>query len=183
MPFLARWRADRDLQRKAEAYVARLMEDPRAEDVAWLAEVATGGDEDHARWELRYARRAIGQVVAEKDALDDRTASLVARALGEALERDPAISVDTLAIAQQQFNARLSAYRDVLSSRASAPAVNRLAQMLLAFSGGPIGLKGAEVQRGGALFARCLADANEALRGSFGGAELPEDVKPSAMGR
>lgn len=183
MPFLARWRADRDLQRRAAAYVARLMAEPGAEDVSWLSQVATGGDTDHARWELRYARRAIGLLVAERDALDDRTASAVARVLSEALEQDPAVAIGTLPIAEQQFNARLSAYRDVLNSRAAAPVTDRLGQMLLAFSGGPIGLKGEEVKQAGALFATCLSIANEALRESFGESGLPEDVRPSEAGR
>ena len=75
MPLFARWRAERDLQRKAESFVAVLFREPGAADVQWLAEAATRGDADHALWELRYARRALGLIAAQRDALDDRTAS------------------------------------------------------------------------------------------------------------
>ena len=81
MPLFARWRAERDLQRKADRYVERLVAEPGDDDVRWLAHAATRGDTDHARWELRYAKRALGLLTAERDALDDRTGSLVARAL------------------------------------------------------------------------------------------------------
>ena len=58
-----------------------LFREPDAADVEWLAATATRGDLDHARWELRYARRALGLITAQRDALDDRTASIVARAI------------------------------------------------------------------------------------------------------
>jgi hypothetical protein len=57
------WRKARELQRKADKFVASLLREPASEDVAWLATLATRGDEDHARWELRYARRAVGLLV------------------------------------------------------------------------------------------------------------------------
>lgn len=56
MAFFGRWRAERQLQRKAEQFAAALGIEPAPDDVAWLAKYATKGDEDHARWELRYAR-------------------------------------------------------------------------------------------------------------------------------
>jgi len=58
MPMFARWRAERELQRKATEYVAALFREPADEDAQWLAAAATRGDADHAQWELRYARRA-----------------------------------------------------------------------------------------------------------------------------
>src|SRR5262245_1967900 len=76
MPLFARGRAERELQRKAEAFVAVLFREPDPADVQWLAEAATRGDTDHALWELRYARRALGLIAAQRDALDDRTASV-----------------------------------------------------------------------------------------------------------
>ena len=58
--FFGRWREDRELQRKADAFVATLMREPASSDVEWLRNSATKGDGDHALWELRYARRALG---------------------------------------------------------------------------------------------------------------------------
>jgi hypothetical protein len=60
--FLSQWRAERDLQRKAAGYVAALFAEPEQADVEWLAQNATRGDVDHAQWELRYARRALGMI-------------------------------------------------------------------------------------------------------------------------
>src|SRR5919204_6002395 len=135
MALFKQWRAARQLQRKAGQYIVALIVEPDAGDVAWLAQVATRGDEDHARWELRYARRAIGLLVAQRDALDDRTGSIVARALSEAFDRDERIDRDRRDLAERQFNARLSASRDALAARV-ADAAYRLGQTLLAFSGG-----------------------------------------------
>src|SRR5436305_7159315 len=111
MPFFARWRADRELQRRAEGYVAALFREPDAADVQWLADAATRGDVDHAQWELRYARRALGLIAAQRDALDDRTASIVAREISAAFGRDAYIAAGMAETADRQFNARLSAYR------------------------------------------------------------------------
>ena len=194
MPLFARWRAERDLRRRSVAYVATLLEEPAETDVRWLAEAATRGDSDHARWELRYARRAVGLIVAQRDALNDQTGSSVGRALAEALERDPNIATDRLAIARHQFNARLAAYRDVLTSRPPAartaggsPAVpqtaTRLGQILMAFAGGAVGPNARDVPRAGEILVSYTDAAHQALRETFGVASLPEDVIPSALQR
>ncbi|MFN2566804.1 MAG: hypothetical protein ABR499_17545 [Gemmatimonadaceae bacterium] len=194
MPLFARWRAERDLRRRSVAYVATLLEEPADADVRWLAESATRGDVDHARWELRYARRAVGLIVAQRDALDDRTGSSVGRALADAFERDPNVATDRLAVARHQFNARLGAYRDVLTSRPPAartagprPAATqtqvRLGQILLAFAGGPVGPTAREVPRAGEIVTSYIDAAHDALRNAFGAASLPEDVSPSALQR
>jgi hypothetical protein len=194
MPLFARWRAERDLRRRSAAYVATLLEEPSDGDVRWLAEAATRGDLDHARWELRYARRAVGLIVAQRDALDDRTGSSVGRVLAEAFERDPNIASDRLAVARHQFNARLGAYRDVLTSRppatrmaAGSPAIaqtpTRLGQILLAFAGGPVGPTAREVPRAGEILTSYIDAAHQALRDAFGAASLPEDITPSALQR
>ena len=81
MPLFARWRAERELQRKAAAYVTTLFREPEPADVDWLNQTATRGDVDHARWELRYARRALGLIAAQRDALDRYGA-----AIGEAFQ-------------------------------------------------------------------------------------------------
>lgn len=179
MSFFAQWRAARQLQRKADRYVATLLAEPSPEDVGWLAATATRGDEDHARWELRYARRAIGVLIAQRDALDDRTASLVARSVTSSFERDDRIDRARIELAARQFNARLSAYRDALSARV-ADAGPRMGQTLLAFAGGSFRDVDAQVRRAGDVLAGYEAEANETLRSLFGVATLPENVPPSA---
>lgn len=181
LPFFARWRAQREVERRAARYVERLMEEPAESDVVWLAEAATRGDMDHARWELRYARRAVGLLAAERDALDDRTASVVARVLATELEKDPGIARNALELAQSQFNARLAAYRDALASRGSAAAQHRIGQTLFAFAGGSFQKPDANVLRGSELLATYLAEAGDALREVFGAAALPENLPPSAL--
>jgi len=177
----ARWRAERDLQRKAAAFVDVLFREPDPADVQWLADSATHGDMDHARWELRYARRALGMLAAQRDALDDRTASVVARVMAEVLGRDPNIAPGMAETAERQFNARLSAYRDGLAAKGGAPTQVRMGQTLFAFSGGSFRKQDANIDRAGELLAAYLTEANEALRASFGTAALPENVPPSAL--
>ena len=179
MPLFARWRAERELQRKAESYVAVLFREPDPADVKWLTESATHGDSDHALWELRYARRALGLIAAQRDALDDRTASVVARVIGQALVRDENIASEMAETAERQFNARLSAYRDGLAAKAGAPTQVRMGQTLFAFAGGSFTKQDATIRRAGELLATYLSEANEALRASFGTATLPEHVPPS----
>ena len=181
MPMFARWRADRDLHRKADRYVQALLAEPADEDVRWLAHVATRGDTDHARWELRYARRAAGLLTAERDALDDRTGSLVARALAAALARDPNVAAGMHEVSERQFNARLSAYRDGLAARAGSGTTGRLGQTLFAFAGGSFRKVDEHILRGGELITRYLAEANASLRDAFGKVSLPENVPPSAL--
>ena len=181
MPLFARWRAERDIQRKAERYVERLLTEPEDDDVRWLAHTATRGDTDHARWELRYARRALGLLTAERDALDDRTGSVVARALAVATSRDPQVADEMQEVAERQFNARLSAYRDALSARAGAATGARLGQTLFAFAGGSFRQVDDAISRGGELLGRYLTEANTALRDTFGKASLPENIPPSAL--
>jgi hypothetical protein len=180
MALFERWRAARQLQRRANEYVAQLVSEPDAGDVAWLAGAATRGDEDHARWELRYARRAIALLVAQRDALDDRTGSVVGSALAESFERDERIDRDRRDLAERQFNARLSAYRDALGARVPDSAV-RLGQTLLAFSGGSFRDVDANVRRAGEVIAGYVKEASESLRSVFGTATLPEHVPPSAI--
>lgn len=181
MALFARWRAERDFQRKAERYVERVLIEPDDDDVRWLAHSATRGDTDHARWELRYARRALGLLTAERDALDDRTGSVVARALATATLRDPQVAAEMQEIAERQFNARLSAYRDALSARAGAATGARLGQTLFAFAGGSFRQVDEPIIRGGELLGRYLTEANAALRETFGPASLPENIPPSAL--
>jgi hypothetical protein len=183
MPIFGRWKAERQLQERAERFVAGLLLEPEPDQIAWLADVATRGDADHAAWELRYARRALGLVSAQRDALDDRTGALVAHAMAAAFERDRRIGRDRLELAQGQFNARLSAYRDAVGARIAAGTPARLGRTLLAFAGGSFREVDANVERAGELLAADLRAANESLRQIFGTATLPEHVPPSAIGR
>ena len=183
MPLFARWRAERELQRKAASYVTALFQEPREEDVQWLAQNATRGDMDHARWELRYARRALGLIAAQRDALDDRTASAVAREISEAFDRDRNIAAGMLETVERQFNTRLSAYRDGLAARGGAPTPILMGQTLFAFAGGSFKLRDDNIVRAGELLGTYLSEANNALRDAFGTASLPENVPPSALAR
>ena len=178
--FWRRWQEDRALRRRAASYIAALQHEPGDDDVRWLATNGTGGDVDHARWELRYARRALGLLAAERDALDDRTASLVARELEAALGRDTNIDATKLGVVAKQFNARLRAYGEALSIRGGEPTGARLGRALLAFAGVAKDAPEAAVARAGEVLATYLGDANEALRREFGVASLPENVPPSA---
>ena len=174
---------DRALLNRSGAYAEALMLEPSAEDVEWLARVGTRGDADHARWELRYLRRAIGILVAQRDSLDDRTHSAVLRALVRRMAKDPHVDADLRELAERQFNARLSAYRDAFTSRGHGTPALRVAQNLLAFSGGPIRGTDPIVQHGAALVSSLITWSNDALRDAFGTVELPEDVAPSALAR
>jgi len=99
------------------------------------------------------------------------------------MERDPMVDGDLRELAERQFNARLSAYRDAVTTRGHGTPATRVAQNLLAFAGGPIRADDPVVIRGAALVAEYLASALETLRASFGTAELPEDVPPSQVAR
>src|SRR6476661_9654678 len=118
-PFLAAWRAQRRLRRSAASYVRTLLLDPDDVDVSWLSDVATRGDLDRARWELRYARRAAGLLSAERDALDDRTASAVAHEIAGSWAKDRNIAAEMRHAAEQQFNARLRALGHAMTARSS----------------------------------------------------------------
>jgi hypothetical protein len=175
------WLDKRALRTRARSYVDTLCAEPAAEDVAWLAANGTSGDTDHARWELRYARRALGLLSAQRDALDDKTASAVAYALASALARDPSIAPGKLGVAERQLNARLRAYADALSNRAGAGTGWHLGRTLIEFAGRRESVSPEVIAHAGDIIARYLAEANSALRDAFGAAALPDDVAPSAL--
>ena len=179
--FFAEWIEQRRLRRTAAVFVQSLMVEPASEDVAWLRDAATNGDEDRARWELRYARRATGLLSAERDALDDRTASAVAREIGESWSKDPNIAPGMRRTAEQQFNARLRALGQALTARSSAePTGARLGKALL-LTAGLVSPARTDIDRAGNVVSRYLELANEALRREFGTAALPDNVPPSAL--
>lgn len=180
--FWRRWREQQGQRRRAAVYVSVLAREPDERDVAWLTTYDRARDADHARWELRYARRALGLLVAERDALDDRTASLVGRALASSLRADRNVAPGKLAVAEQQLNARLGAYRDALRRRGGGPTGARLGRALLELvSGQGVSYEAGALARGGEVLARYIEEANEALRSTFGSAMLPENVRPSAV--
>jgi hypothetical protein len=181
MGLLRRWQAERSGRDQAARFVRVLLVDPPTADVQRLAEIGTGGDADHARWELRYVRRATGMLAAQRDALDDRTASLVSATLARALRRDPAVAAARREVAARQFNRRLTAYADALVEKSGPERTgDRLGRVLLGFAGrhDPTA---AEVEAAGVIVTSCLSDASDALRRSFGAAALPDDVAPSAV--
>ena len=175
------WRGEWRLRRQAAAYVAILRQEPPDDDVQWLANTATQGDVDRARWELRYARAALGLLAAERDALDDRTPSLVAREIAAQLHADPRVAAQMVKVAEQQFNERLSTYRHSLMDRRATLALHeRLGDALLRVADAvPNADSHAQAS---AIVARILDEANAALREQFGSAALPPDVKPSLLG-
>jgi hypothetical protein len=178
--FWRAWRAGRDQRRAADIVAVGLHAEPSATDVDWLAGLMLRRDEDHARWELRYARRALGLLVAEREALNDRTAVLVAEALEAALAADPHVAADRQDVAQAQFNARLAAYRTALAKRdGKEPAPARLARELLSFAGAITSDHAAAIARGGAILDAYQDEASALLRRAFGEATLPEDLPPS----
>ena len=179
--FFAAWLEQRRLRQSAAVYVHSLLAEPDPDDVAWLSSVGTRGDVDRARWELRYTRRACGLLSAERDALNDRTASAVAKELGESWSKDPNIAAEMRATAQQQFNARLRGLGQALGARSSPePTGTRLGRALLSASGA-FSPAQSDVERAGTIVARYLEQANESLRRVFGTATLPENLPPSAI--
>jgi hypothetical protein len=181
MGFWRDWRAERELRRRAAAFTRAILAEPVPDEVRWLAEHGTGGDLDHATWELRYARRALGLLTAERDALDDRTGSLVAREIADAFARDPQIAAGKRDVAERQFNARLRTYGDVLATREREGTRSRLGRALLSFAGRVEVADGAPLVRAGDILAQYLEAANETLRRLFGTASLPENIAPSAL--
>ena len=179
---LSRWRTEWRQRRQASAYATTLREELAEDDVEWVVAQATQGDVDRARWELRYAKMALGMLAAERDALDDRTPSLVAREVLAALHTDPRVAAHMVKVAEQQFNERLSAYRHAFNDRAATSGVNdRLGDMFLRLADAPP--PNADTRaRASALVARLLDEANAALREHFGSAALPPDVQPSLLG-
>ena len=182
LPFTAAWRAARERERRARQVAEGLGREPEAADVAWLADAAANGDEDHARWELRYARAAIGLLLAQRDALDDRTAAELGQAISAMLEQDPRIADDRRDLAVRQFNERLLAYREAFHLRhGPVSAADALGRCLLAFASDGARTAGAPLAYAIELLERYATEAGEQLARTYGVAELPEDVPPSVL--
>jgi hypothetical protein len=173
------WRTGRELQGRAESYARAAAAEPPEADVRWLAAEATGGDEDHARWELRYLARALALLVAERLGNDDLTASAVARALAALLHQDPSVAADRVAVAERQFNLRLGRYREALRERGIRTAAERLAWVLLGFASGRDVSTRPAAPEAIALVEGLMAAHAHLVREVFGVPALPDDVPPS----
>ena len=177
------WWAGRGLQGRADSFARAAAADPAAEDVRWLAAEGTGGDDDHARWELRYLSRALALLVAERLGNDDLTAAAVARSLNALLSSDPSVAADRVAVAERQFNQRLGRYREALRERGVRTAPERLAWVLLGFaSGRDVSTKPAP-ERAMAIVETLLERHGQLVREVFGVPALPDDVPPSVVAR
>lgn len=181
IPFTRRWRAARDRRRRAGAYVASARAEPAAEDVAWLAGAAAAGDDDHARWELRYARMAIAVLVAERDALDDRTGADVVAALREAFATDDRVAPDLRPLAERQLVERLQTYRDAFQARGASGAGERMARVLLSFASDGARSAGSPLARATSVLSGYVDAANAALVAAYGRASLPDHLPPSEV--
>jgi len=181
LPFFGAFLARRRRRQRAASVVARLFREPNEADVLWLSDAAAGGDTDHARWELRYARRALGLIAAQRDALDDVTASDIAAAIADAFAIDPKVSPAHRPLAERQFNDRVTTYREALQSRGGTIGPDdKLGRMLLAFASDSARTAGTPLARAIRLMDAYLDEAGEALRDTYGGAPaLPDDRKPS----
>jgi hypothetical protein len=182
LPFVPGWREARERDRRTRTVVDALRREPDEADVEWLADAAANGDRDHARWELRYARTALGLIVAQRDALDDRTAAELSRAVLSAFDDDPRIATDLRDLAERQFGERLLAYREAMTLRGGTlQAADRVGRCLLAFASDGARTAGAPLAYAIELLQRYADEAAESLRAAYGEASLPEDVKPSVL--
>ena len=175
MGLIGEWRAARERRRRADGYLRGLLSPPAAAEVDWLAGIV--GDRSLAERELIFARRALGLIVAERDALDDRTAADVAHALADVVENEARRS----SVVAAAWIARRRAYSDAMSVRGQAEApTTRFARVLLA--GGGVTTPSEEALGRAAHFMQSTrTQANEALRAAYGMASLPDDVRPSAI--
>jgi hypothetical protein len=169
------WRASRERKLRAERYLGTVLRDPPEAELQWLQTL--GVSNQRAVRELGFCRRAVGLIVAERDALDDRTAADVAHLLAPVMagesRRDPEYGA--------AWPERWRAYAAALAVRGSAeaPAV-RLARVMLAGLGMPEPTPEV-LQHATRYVMETRSQCNESLRAAYGEATLPEDVKPSTL--
>lgn len=169
------WRAQRERSRRAATYLGQLLRTTEQADVAWFR--AIGVPDEVANRELTFARWAIGLIVAERDALDDRTASDVAHQLAPVISRESRGTPEL----GREWGERWRAYTAALAVRGSVespPA--RLARVLLAGAGvaDPTAEQSARATQ---FVLDTRGAANVVLRDVFGVATLPDDIRPSAL--
>lgn len=177
MSFLTDWRVARERRRRAAVYLGAITQHVAPADIEWLTRIAAAQDERLAGRELQFARRAIGLIVAERDALDDRTASDVAHQLATVISSEGRRD----SVAGRAWSERWRAYTGALAARGSSesPAA-RLARVMLAGSGVEAPTQ-EQLVRGTQYILAVRSSANEALRTAYGSASLPEDIRPSAV--
>ncbi len=167
----------------ADRVLVALQAEPESTEVTWLASLMLRRDEDHACWEWRYARLALGVLVAERDALNDRIARDVALAVGASFARDPRVAADRLEMAVSQYQARLGAYRSAMAKRDGREGLEaRLARELLTYAGAITGDHAGAIARVGRVLRGYMLAAADALRTAYGTPDLPDDVPPSQAG-
>ncbi len=175
MGFWADWQASRARRQRVEVYLNHLLREPDASMLQWLG--LRAGDADVARRELVFARRAIGLIVAERDALDDRTAADVAHQLAPVVAAEARRDAE----AGRQWAERWRAYTAALAVRGNPESPTaRLARVLLAGAGLAVPAPD-DLQHATVFVQDTRAVLNEQLRIAFGAASLPEDVRPSAL--
>ena len=175
MRWIRAWRVGRERKHRAKQYLHRFRTASEAIDFAWLT--ALTGDRAVAEREVTFARRALGVIVAERDALDDRTASDVARALSQVIDAEAERSAQLASL----WSARRKAYSVAMTIRGhpEGPTI-RLARVLL--EGASVVNPTAEALATAGQFVQSTrTHANEALRAVFGEASLPDDIRPSAI--
>lgn len=175
-------KATEQRRRSVVAYVTRASTEPDESDVEWLAGVIGDGDIDRARWELRYARRALAALVAERDALDDRTGSEVAKEMRQALQMDRSVAAGMVALAERQLSQRLGYFRTAFSDRSTTePIEMRLARVFL----DRLGIRDVTINadRAASIVKRYLEASQDSLRSAFGVAAVPEDLPPSVWAK
>ncbi len=174
MGFYADWRNARRRRRRAAEYLERVLQDSGPDSALWVSSIGGG---ERAASELLYLRRALALIVAERDALDDRTASDVAHCLAPVIAREAQDNAET----SRRWVDRWREYTAALAVRGSAESPSaRLARVLLRETG--IETTNADaLATTTAMVQSARVQANEALRAAFGVASLPDDVRPSAM--
>ncbi|BAH39024.1 MAG TPA: hypothetical protein DGD08_02640 [Gemmatimonas aurantiaca] len=175
MGFWSDWQAARDRRRRVAIYLSHVLRDPDPAHLRWLSELT--GEASRAGRELAFVRRAVGLIVADRDALDDRTAADVAHQLAPMIASEARQNAE----AGREWNARWRAYTAALAVRGSTdvPAA-RLARVLLEGAGAS-NPSFDDLQRATEVVHQHRGGLNEALRAAFGDAALPEDVRPSAL--
>ena len=175
MTWWGEWRLARARKRRARAYLQVMLGAPDPIDSDWMSGIAR--DHGVSQRELAFARRAVALIVAEHDALDDRTASNVAHLLAAVIDREANNGPEM----GRAWIERWRAYSAALAARGGGESISaRLAKVLLAGAGieSPTS---AQIARATQFIIGTRSRANEALRAAFGEASMPEDVRPSAI--
>lgn len=169
------WRVGRARHRRASLFLAQINAPIDQEQLRLLSEA--GVARDFIERELIFARRAVGLIVADRDALDDRTASEIAHGLAPVVAAETRRN-ESLGL---EWNARWRAYTGALAVRGTAdsPAM-RLARVLLG-GAGIAQPSGEQLQVGTEIIQQMRVTLNDALRRAFGAASMPEDIRPSAI--